>query len=256
MTDAILTLDQVSAGYGQQTVVEHLSLSVHPGEILTLVGPNGCGKSTLLKTIAGHLPPLGGTITLGQKPLPAYRPKELAKTLSLLPQGQPTPDIPVEQLAFHGRFPHLGFQRRLSPLDRQKAEEAMALTGVLPLRHRLLSSLSGGEKQKAYLAMVVSQDTPLILLDEPTTYLDMGRQFELLSLVQTLNQQGKTIVMVLHDLAHALTYSHRIALLHEGRLVCCESPCALFESGALEDVFGVTGHRVPSDMGFDYYFTP
>ena len=256
MSDPLVALSHVEAGYGKNTVVSDFSLTISQGEILTLVGPNGCGKSTLLKTLAGHLPPLSGQLSLQGKPLSGYAPKELAKTLSFLPQGQPTPDIEVEQLVYHGRFPYLGFQRRLSAFDRQKAEEAMAFTGLLPLRHRLLSSLSGGEKQKAYLAMVIAQDTPLLLLDEPTTYLDIGHQFELLSLVQTLNAAGKTIVMVLHDLSHALTYSHRIALLQQGRLLCCQEPAALFASGALQQVFGVTGHQVCRQQGYDYYFTP
>ncbi len=256
MNEALLQLSQVSAGYGPKAIVSDFSLTIRAGEILTLVGPNGCGKSTLLKTMAGHLPPLSGQLMLQGKPLTSYAPKALAKTLSFLPQGQPTPDIEVEQLVSHGRFPYLGFQRHMTPLDRQKTEEAMAITGVLPLRHRLLSSLSGGEKQKAYLAMVVAQDTPLLLLDEPTTYLDIGHQFELLSLVQHLNSAGKTVVMVLHDLSHALAYSHRIALLQQGRLLCCQTPASLFASGAMQQVFGVTGHQVCREGGYDYYFTP
>ena len=130
----------------------------------------------------------------------------------------------------------------------------MELAGVADMRHRDLRSLSGGERQKAYLAMVIAQDTDLIYLDEPTTYLDIGKQFEILELIRRLNREGKTIVMVLHDLAHALTYSHRIAVMEKGCLLAVRQPEELFQSGLLNDVFGVEGHWAAEEK--TYYFTP
>ena len=132
--------------------------------------------------------------------------------------------------------------------------EAMELAGVADMRHRDLRSLSGGERQKAYLAMVIAQDTDLIYLDEPTTYLDIGKQFEILELIRRLNRESKTIVMVLHDLAYALTYSHRIAVMEKGRLLAVQQPEELFQSGLLNDVFGVEGHWAAEEK--TYYFTP
>lgn len=254
MTESILRFSHVAAGYGSKTILEDITLDVQKGEILTLAGPNGCGKSTLLKAAAGQLPLMAGEIILFGRKLGDFAPKEMAKQAALLPQSRSIPGISVEHLVLHGRFPYLGLSRRPSKGDREKVAEAMELAGVTDMRHRDLRSLSGGERQKAYLAMVVAQDTDLIFLDEPTTYLDIGRQFEILELISRLNGQGKTIVMVLHDLAHALTYSHRMAVMEKGRLLAVQQPEELFQSGLLNDVFGVEGHWAPEEK--TYYFTP
>lgn len=250
----ILSLRHVTAGYGTTPILHDISLEIRQGEILTLAGPNGCGKSTLLKTAARQLPLQSGEIRLKNRPLSDYAPKELAKTAAILPQAQRIPGISVESLTLHGRFPYLGLTRKPSKTDKEKAEEAMERAGILSLRRRDLRELSGGERQKAYLAMVIAQDTELIFLDEPTTYLDIGRQFEILELIRRLNKEGKTIVMVLHDLAHALTYSHRIAVLEKGRLLCVKEPEDLYAHGILNQVFGVKGHRAENEN--TYYFTP
>lgn len=252
MIEEVLSLSHVAAGYGGTPVLQDVSLSVKQGEILTLAGPNGCGKSTLLKTAARLLPCMSGEIRLLGRRLEDYSQKELARTASILPQTRNVPAITVEGLVLHGRFPYLGLSRRMGKKDREAVEEAMALAGILELRGRDLRELSGGERQKAYLAMVIAQDTQVVFLDEPTTYLDIGRQFEILELIRKLNRQGKTIVMVLHDLAHALTYSHRIAVMEKGSLLQVGEPQVLFESRVLDRVFGVTGHCA----GGHYYFSP
>lgn len=254
MTESLLTFSQVATGYGSKKILENITLDVAKGEILTLAGPNGCGKSTLLKAAARQLPLMAGEITLCGKKLDAFSQKELAKQMALLPQSRSVPSIPVEQLVLHGRFPYLGLSRRPGREDKEKVAEAMELASVADMRHRDLRSLSGGERQKAYLAMVIAQDTDLIFLDEPTTYLDIGRQFEILELIRRLNHQGKTIVMVLHDLAHALTYSHRLAVMEKGQLLAVDQPEKLFRSGLLNDVFGVEGHWAVEEK--TYYFTP
>lgn len=254
MTEDMLTFSHVAAGYGNKKILADITLDVKKGEILTLAGPNGCGKSTLLKTAARQLPLLAGTITLKGRELADFSQKELAKQAALLPQSRSVPGISVEQLALHGRFPYLGMTRRPGKADKEKVAEAMELAGVADMGRRDLRSLSGGERQKAYLAMVIAQDTDLIFLDEPTTYLDIGRQFEILELIRRLNREGKTIVMVLHDLAHALTYSHRVAVMEKGRLLTVEQPEELFQRGLLNQVFGVHGHWAEEEE--TYYFTP
>lgn len=254
MTDEMLTFSHVAAGYGNKKILADITLDVKRGEILTLAGPNGCGKSTLLKAAARQLPLMAGEITLFGRKLEDFSQKELAKQAALLPQSRSVPGISVEQLALHGRFPYLGMTRRPSRMDKEKVAEAMESAGVMDMRHRDLRSLSGGERQKAYLAMVIAQDTDLIFLDEPTTYLDIGRQFEILELIRRLNREGKTIVMVLHDLAHALTYSHRVAVIEGGRLLMVRQPEELFQSGLLNEVFGVHGHWAAAEK--TYYFTP
>lgn len=254
MTESVLTFSNIATGYGSKKILEDISLDVTKGEILTLAGPNGCGKSTLLKAAARQLPLMAGEIMLFGRKLDDFSQKELAKQAALLPQSRSIPGIPVEQLVLHGRFPYLGLSRRPGREDKEKVAEAMELAGVADMRHRDLRSLSGGERQKAYLAMVIAQDTDLIFLDEPTTYLDIGKQFEILELIRRLNREGKTIVMVLHDLAHALTYSHRIAVMEKGCLLAVQQPEELFKSGLLNDVFGVEGHWAAEEK--TYYFTP
>lgn len=256
MTDAVLSLQGVCAGYGTKNILQSVDLCVKENEILTLAGPNGCGKSTLLKTAAGLLPHTSGKIYIKGKVLADYAPKELAKIAAILPQSRSVPGIRVEQLALHGRFPYLGMMRRPSRGDWEKVEEAMELAGVAAMRDRDLRTLSGGERQKAYLAMAIAQDTPLLFLDEPTTYLDIGKQFEILEMVQILQSRGKTIVMVLHDLAHALTYSTQIAVMQQGAILSVQPPKEVFSSGLLQSVFHVTGHCTQTETQNIYYFTP
>ncbi|WP_455957780.1 ABC transporter ATP-binding protein [Anaerotignum lactatifermentans] len=174
MTESVLTFSGVATGYASKKILEDITLDVKRGEILTLAGPNGCGKSTLLKAAARQLPLMAGEIMLFGRKLDDFSQKEMAKQAALLPQSRSIPGIPVEQLVLHGRFPYLGLSRRPGKEDKEKVAEAMELAGVADMRHRDLRSLSGGERQKAYLAMVIAQDTDLIYLDEPTTYLDIG----------------------------------------------------------------------------------
>ena len=163
MTEWVLTFSRVATGYGSKKILEDISLDVKKGEILTLAGPNGCGKSTLLKAAARQLPVMAGEIMLFGRKLDDFSQKELAKQAALLPQSRSIPGIPVEQLVLHGRFPYLGLSRRPGREDKEKVAEAMELAGVADMRHRDLRSLSGGERQKAYLAMVIAQDTDCLL---------------------------------------------------------------------------------------------
>ena len=235
----MIRISHLSAGYGEKTVLQDLTFSIEPGSVTTLVGPNGCGKTTLLRALTGQLSQMAGEISLCGKELSSYNRKELARTVALLPQTRNTPDLTVEALVEHGRYPHLGFSRRLSEKDRQIVARAMEQTDVAHLARMPLGELSGGQQQRAYIAMALAQDAQIIALDEPTAHLDLQHQFELLELVRRLQAAGKTVVLVLHDLDHALRYSDRLVLLQQGRLVQWGTPRALLDSGALEQVFQV-----------------
>lgn len=248
----MLEFRHVTVGYGGEPVVQDVSLHIRRGEIAALIGPNGCGKTTLLRAAGRQLPLYGGDILLDGRPISAYGRREFARMVSFMPQVRTAPAITVAGLVSHGRFPHLGLSRRLAPADRAAVEQAMVDTGVSAWARRDLRELSGGERQRVYLAMALAQETEVILLDEPTTYLDLGRQFEVLELIRSLNTRGKTIVMVIHDLAQALDFSYRTILLERGRLALCGTPQALCESGKIDEVFGVRTHRGEGT----WYFTP
>ncbi|MDY3692210.1 MAG: ABC transporter ATP-binding protein [Dysosmobacter sp.] len=249
----MLELRGIAAGYGGTPVLREVSFTVPKGSLTALIGPNGCGKTTLLRAAARQLPLLAGEILLDGRPVSSYGRTEFARKAAFMPQVRSVPAITAGALVAHGRFPHLGFSRRLRPEDRAAVQAAMEATGVADWANRDLRALSGGERQRVYLAMALAQDTDLILLDEPTTYLDPGRQFELLDLIASLPGRGKTVVMVLHDLSHALRYSTQLVLLEQGRLVQRGTPEELYAGGQLDRVFGIRSRRAPDGS---YYFLP
>ena len=249
----MLELRGIAAGYGGTPVLREVSFTVPKGSLTALIGPNGCGKTTLLRAAARQLPLLAGEILLDGRPVSSYGRTEFARKAAFMPQVRSVPAITAGALVAHGRFPPLGFSRRLRPEDRAAVQAAMEATGVADWANRDLRALSGGERQRVYLAMALAQDTDLILLDEPTTYLDPGRQFELLDLIASLPGRGKTVVMVLHDLSHALRYSTQLLLLEQGRLVQRGTPEELYAGGQLDRVFGIRSRRAPDGS---YYFLP
>ena len=249
----MLELRDVTAGYGGTPVLRNVTFSVPAGSLTALIGPNGCGKTTLLRAAARQLPLLAGEILLDGRPVSSYGRTEFARKAAFMPQVRSVPAITAGALVAHGRFPHLGFSRRLRPEDRAAVQAALEATVVADWANRDLRALSGGERQRVYLAMALAQDTDLILLDEPTTYLDPGRQFELLDLIASLPGRGKTVVMVLHDLSHALRYSTQLLLLEQGRLVQRGTPEELYAGGQLDRVFGIRSRRAPDGS---YYFLP
>ena len=252
----MMELRQICAGYGNTPVLKNISLKFNKGKVLALVGPNGCGKSTLLRAAARLLEVQGGELLLEGRDGREMTQKEFARHVALLPQSRSTPEITVGGLVLHGRFPYLGYPRRYSARDRQMARQAMELTGVEDLERENVARLSGGQRQKVYLAMAVAQDTPILLLDEPTTFLDIAHQLELTTLARTLARQGKAVVMVLHDLNLALSCADEVAVMSQGELQQVGTPEEIYRSGVLERVFRVRVQRVDTDRGTQFLFFP
>ena len=247
MSDARLQAEHLCAGYGRRVVVEDFSCAFRPGEVTVLLGRNGCGKSTLLRALGGLLPALKGRVLLDGQDMAAYRPARRAQLLATLPQGRDVPDITARRLVLHGRFPYLAYPRRYGPAEQALAEAALARVGIPDLADRPLKRLSGGQRQKVYLAMLLCQDSPVMLLDEPTTYLDIGCQLETWQLCRDLAAQSRTVVAVSHDIGQSLRYGHRVLLVEQGRLRMDAGPQEAAASGELERVFGVRIRPVDED---------
>lgn len=230
----------LSLSYGPLRVVESLDLSVPRGRITALVGANGSGKSTILKALARLMAPAAGQVLLDGRDIHRLPGREVARRLALLPQGPQAPEgLTVEELAGYGRHPH-GQGRQMSRHDREAVARALDMTGMADLAQRDVDRLSGGQRQRAWLALALAQDTDLLLLDEPTTYLDMGHQMEIMALLERINrEQGKTMVMVVHELNHATRIAHHMVAIRQGRIHRQGPPAALLDEALLKDVFGV-----------------
>ena len=229
----------VSAGHGKTAILRDISASFKKGELTGIIGINGCGKTTLLRTTLGFLPLLEGEILLDGEPVQHMRPNTIARKAAYLPQGRSTPDMTVEQLVLHGRFPHLHYPRQYTKHDREIALSAMQQTGIAEFAGCPLHSLSGGMRQNAYIAMALAQGADYILLDEPTTYLDISHQLELMNTLRTLARAGKGVITVLHDLPMAMNFSDRLLLLSGGRLAADDTPQNVHAQGLIEQAFDV-----------------
>lgn len=240
----------LALAYGTRPVVEVPELRLTPGTVTCLVGPNGCGKSTLLKALGGLLAPTAGNVFLDEKPLTDWAPKAIARRLASLPQSPGAPDdISVLQLISHGRYPHQGLFASPSRHDGEVVEWAMSATHVAHLRGRRFNTLSGGERQRAWLAMTLAQQAEILLLDEPTTYLDMGHQMELLELLAALQREHKlTIAMVLHDLNQASQYADRLLAMREGRIIADGPPRDIVDSRLTETLFRLPTERIEREF--------
>ncbi|MEM7114891.1 MAG: ABC transporter ATP-binding protein [Chloroflexota bacterium] len=236
-----LTAKELSLGYDDQVIIEQLSTLIEPGKITALVGPNGCGKSTLLKGLARLLKPKHGNVLLDGDSIRKMPTKELAKQLGILPQGPSAPEgLTVYELVAQGRYPHQGFFQQWSAEDEKISREAIALTNMVEFADRPLDTLSGGQRQRAWIAMSLAQRTPILLLDEPTTFLDIGFQLEVMEIVERLNRdRGMTILLVLHDLNQAARYSDRMIVLQQGEIVADGTPHEVLTAGLLTAVFNV-----------------
>ena len=235
-------------------MVQDVSLDLNPGEVLVLLGPNGCGKSTLLKVIAGLQPPAGGQVLVDGQPAASLTRRQLAQKVTYLPQSRSVPNITAYRMVLHGRFPYLSYPRRYRPEDHAAARKALEQADAWELARLPVQTLSGGQRQKVYLAMALAQDTQTILMDEPTTYLDIQHQLDLMAFSQALAREGKAVVLVLHDLCLALRFAHRGAVLSEGRLLQTGTPEELFASGILAETFRTPLNRIWTEGGWRYYY--
>lgn len=252
---SVIDVRDVTLSFGAKEILKGVQWSVKAGEIATLLGPNGCGKSTLLKVITGNQKPQGGTVEILGKPLASYNGQTLAKQLAFLPQMPEAPkDMTVEELVYCGRFPHQNWWRNTAGEDRLAVEKAMQATKTEHLRGQNVVSLSGGERQRVWIAMALAQEPKILILDEPTTYLDINHQFEVMELLQQLNRKdGLTVIMVLHELNQAAAYSHHLAVLHQGHLVAQGTPKEVLSEELLSRVFRVST-RIEEQNGKPYIY--
>ena len=250
----MIELKHISVGYGKQIVLNDLSAAFEKGKLTAVIGVNGCGKSTLLKTILGMVPVGDGEIAIDGRPLAKMSRKDIARSIAYLSQGKGTPDMTVEQLVLHGRFPHLSYPRRYTTQDREIALAAMEQVGITKYARKPLYTLSGGMRQNAYIAMALTQGTDHILLDEPNTFLDISHQLELMKILRTLADDDKGVVAVMHDLPMAFSFSDNIILIHEGKVVCDAAPSVVYEQRAVEHVFGIALERSADGLSYHYRY--
>ena len=240
--------ENIRVEIGKTTVLQDVTLELHRGEMTAVVGPNGSGKTTLLRTVFRGVPCRAGRVLLNDRPLSDYASRELARRIAYLPQSQPLPpDLSVRTLVSYGRFPYSKPFSGESPADRTAIEAALQRTGLASLQDRPLGTLSGGELQRARIAMTLAQEPEILLLDEPTTYLDVGHQCEVMELLSSLNRTlGLTVLLVLHDLNLAARYAHRLCALQNGSVYDIGTPEQVLTPKMLQDLFGLTA-RVQND---------
>ncbi|MCZ4517676.1 ABC transporter ATP-binding protein [Rhodococcus ruber] len=241
MSERRLHADTITVGYDKSVIIENVTVAIPDGKFTVIVGPNACGKSTLLRALSRLLKPSRGAVLLDGKEISSYPAKEVARRLGLLPQTSIAPDgISVADLVARGRYPHQKLIRQWSTADEASVVQAMDATGVTSLSARQVDELSGGQQQRVWVAMVLAQQTPLLLLDEPTTFLDIAHQIELLDLLATLpRENGNTLVAVLHDLNHACRYADHIIAMKDGAVVTEGSPAEIVTAELVESVFGL-----------------
>jgi iron-siderophore transport system ATP-binding protein len=246
----MLTATELRLAYDQGDVVKDLSLTVQPERVTAIVGPNACGKSTLLRGLARLLKPRGGVVHLDGQSIHKLATKEVARRLAILPQSPTAPDgLTVVDLVARGRYPYQTWFRQWSAADEEAVASAMAATEVLDLATRPVDELSGGQRQRVWIAMALAQDTRIMLLDEPTTFLDLAHQVEILDLLTDLNQRdGRTIVLVLHDLNQACRYCDHLVAMREGAIVAEGPPAAVVTAELVEEVFGLRCQVVPDPV--------
>jgi iron complex transport system ATP-binding protein len=236
-----LKATDLSLAYDHASIIHNLSLTIPHGKITALVGPNGCGKSTLLRGLARLLKPRDGSVLLDGQDIWKLPTKELAKQLGILPQGPVAPEgLTVHELVAQGRYPHQSWLQQWSAEDERVTLEALEITQITDFADRPVDTLSGGQRQRAWIAMTLAQDSELILLDEPTTFLDLAFQIDVLDLLHDLNvERGKTIVMVLHDLNHACRYADRLVAVRGGQITAQGTPDEVVTEAMVREVFGI-----------------
>lgn len=237
----MIEVEHIKVGYNDTIIIDDLSVSLPRGKITTIIGPNGCGKSTLLKSIARILKVTEGAVFIDGKAIAETKSRDLAKKMAILPQTAEAPaGLTVRELITYGRFPHQSRFGKLKQEDTEAIDWALAATNLTAFSDRPIEALSGGQRQRVWIAMALAQDTEIVILDEPTTYLDMSHQLDVLQLLARLNEeQHKTIVMVLHDLNHASRFSHYLIAMRDGKLVTQGAPAQVMTTPILQEVFQI-----------------
>lgn len=240
----------ITVGYGARTVIDDLEVAIPPGVVTTIIGPNGCGKSTLLRTLSRLLKPTRGTVLLDGDDIARLRTRDVAKRLGLLPQSPVAPEgLTVSDLVARGRHPHQSWLRQWSSDDADVVERALAMTGVSDLADRPVDSLSGGQRQRVWISMTLAQGTDLLLLDEPTTFLDLAHAIDVLDLVDDLHESGCTVVMVLHDLNLATRYSDNLIVMKAGSILAQGHPRDVITAELLLEAFGLRAKVIDDPVG-------
>jgi len=244
-----LAADRVTLGYGDRVVSAGLSVDIPDRAFTAVVGANACGKSTLLRSFARLLPPAQGRVTFDGRNVRDYRPKSIARQVGFLPQGLVPPDnIAVRQLVARGRYPHQTLLSAWSRDDERAVAAAMAAAGIADLAERPVESLSGGQRQRVWIAMILAQETPYLLLDEPTTFLDITHQYQLLALLARLRDEGRTIVAVLHDINQACRFADHLIAMRSGRVVAAGPPAEIVDTALIKEVFDLSCVIVPDPV--------
>lgn len=258
MSEICLKTCELCLGYGKSAIIDGMNVEIKVGRITALLGANGCGKSTLLNGLAGQLPPMNGRVLLHGETIHSQAPKTIARQIAVLAQQSDTPgDMSVFQLVKLGRYPHLAVFGRWSARDEEACRAALRLTAMEDLADKALDALSGGQRQRAWISLALAQQTDILLLDEPTTYLDLAHQMEIMEMVQTLvRDHGKTVVAVLHDLNQAARYADEIILLRQGRVIAHGSPEYVINPENVEAAYGVSVSCVKDDATGETYYNP
>ncbi|WP_070969129.1 ABC transporter ATP-binding protein [Vibrio sonorensis] len=248
--ESTLVGEDLHLGYQSYTVSQGISVSIPKGKFTVIIGPNGCGKSTLLKSLCRLITPKQGQVLLDGKSIHNMPTKQVAKAIGLLPQTATAPEgIRVFDLVSRGRFPHQGVFKQWSEEDQRATVEALSSTGTLEFADRGVDQLSGGQRQRVWIAMALAQETPILMLDEPTTYLDITHQFDLLDLFRSINlEQNRTLVAVLHDLNQACRYADHIIAMKQGKVVAEGSPKSLITESLIKEVFEVDCVVIPDPL--------
>ncbi|MBQ3222826.1 MAG: ABC transporter ATP-binding protein [Clostridia bacterium] len=252
----MIRLQNVSFSYPSKQVLESCSAQFERGELCAIVGPNGSGKTTMLRLLSRLLLPENGRLYLNERAYEAFSRREFARAVALMPQKSTVPEMTVQEFVEHARYPYLSFAQKLSTDDRLHVDNALQYTHMQGLRDRYLRELSGGECQRAYLALLLAQTTDHVLLDEPTNHLDVSAQFEVMRILRAMRDENKCVVAVLHDLSLALRFCDRVIVMDKGRIVADARPDRIAESAVLREVFGVRCTMVKTESSYHYAFDP
>ncbi|MDO4740429.1 MAG: ABC transporter ATP-binding protein [Eubacteriales bacterium] len=246
----------VSFAYADAEAVRECSVQLRKGLLYAIIGPNGSGKSTLLRLLSNLALPKSGRLLLKGREYASYERREFARSVALMPQTRSVPEMTVREYVEHGRYPFLPFSQRFSAADRAAVEKALIETEMSGFAERFLRELSGGERQRAYLALLLAQDPKFALLDEPTTFLDISAQFQVMEILRRMRDEGRCVVAVLHDLSMAMQFCDRIIVMSEGKIIANEAPDDLAASHVWEEVFGIRCMQICMGNDKKYLFEP